>query len=303
MSEPHGEGRWIEMTLEARATDEEAAAAALGEAGALGVIAPPPDPGRGPETPIRLRAFFDRDGSPRPDALAAAVEAVIGPGRARLVGVAEVQDGRWAERYAASLRPFEIGERYLILPVEDPAAPGSTSLQPPGRLAIRLTPSRAFGTGEHPTTRLCLRAIESLDPRGSLLDAGTGSGILAIAAALAGHAPILAIDVDEEAIACARLNAGMNPAARAVRFVVADPSSITGRRYAAVVANLNTAILGACLPHLADRVAPGGIALLSGILRGEEEEIVAAGRALGLGARRRESLGDWSLVEMVKRDG
>src|SRR5262245_25179395 len=126
----------------------------------------------------------------------------------RLESSEPVPDGFWHERWMESLVPFEVGESFLVVP--GPSTPDSTG----GRYVIRLAPGRAFGTGEHATTRMCLSMIEEeITGLSTVLDVGTGSGILAIGAHLMGARMIVAIDTDPDAITTAALNALINDAA------------------------------------------------------------------------------------------
>lgn len=277
-------------------------AAALCDLGATGVSVEAAPPGAPPPDPVRLRAFFD-DAAEVPDA--AGLEsrlAALNPvcAAARLVGTAGVEDGRWVERWVAALAPFAAGTRFVIEPVKDlhdeaPAAAPPAAFR--NRIVLRICPSRAFGTGEHPTTRLCLKEMEGLPLAGrSFLDAGTGSGILAIAARFLGASPVVAFDNDPEAIEVAVANAALNPAAAPITFLDAEPSTIPAGRFHTVAANLNGAILERVLPDLAGLLAPGGRIILSGLLDAEAEAIAAAASALGLRRRRVTSLEGWACL-------
>jgi len=120
----------------------------------------------------------------------------------------DVAEG-WAERWREFHRPVRVGEVWVGQPWQE--APGDA-------IAVVIDPGRAFGTGAHPTTRLCLELLAKL-PRGSVVDVGCGSGVLAIAAAKLGFAPVVAVDVDEHAVACAERNVAANAAAVSVRHV------------------------------------------------------------------------------------
>ncbi|HZQ16201.1 MAG TPA: 50S ribosomal protein L11 methyltransferase [Gaiellaceae bacterium] len=121
-------------------------------------------------------------------------------------------EGGWEEKWRAFHRPVRVGGLWVGPPWEEPDA---------GLLAVVIDPGRAFGTGSHPTTQLCLRALQELD-RGPLLDVGCGSGVLSIAAAMLGHAPVTAVDTDEASVEATRENAERNGVAVDVRLVGAD---------------------------------------------------------------------------------
>jgi ribosomal protein L11 methyltransferase len=165
-----------------------------------------------------------------------------------------VADG-WEERWRAFHRPVRVGPLWIGPPWEE--APTSTS-------AVVIDPGRAFGTGGHPTTRLCLRLLLELD-RGSLLDVGCGSGVLAIAAARLGFSPVVAIDVDEAALKAASRNALANGVAldlrRADAFMEALPAAD------AVVANVSAAFV----PQLAQRLRSPAL-IVSGYLESDRPE-------------------------------
>lgn len=271
---------WIEFRVEAPAPAEEDLAAALCGAGAVGVHVERGTTGA-PEGPrVVLHAFFDRTD---PSATRAVIEQLLGEPLARgarLLAAAPVQDDHWAERWVASLAPFPVGSRFTVVPIEDPArarpgafAPDRSSNE--GRLLLPVCPSRAFGTGEHPTTQMCLEEIEEGDPRGrSLLDVGTGSGILAMAAASLGARPVVAVDTDLEAVRVARANAALLPAAEGVRFACGGPGCLAGAAFETVAANLNAVALVALGEDLVSLLAPGGVLILSGILEGEAKAVI-----------------------------
>jgi ribosomal protein L11 methyltransferase len=303
---------WIEFTIAAPAAGEEELAAALIAAGATGVSVEPAAGGgresRSGSSPIApedwdailLRAFFDA-GTSRPGEaeIAALIRETPGAGgSARILSVASVEEGRWVERWIAALAPFDVGTRFTIVPVADldhpdgarrdsKAAPRGSGRDPRApaisgvRIEIRICPARAFGTGEHATTRLCLEALERVPLRGrSLLDAGTGSGILAIAGVKLGCARVMAFDNDPEAVEVARKNAALNDSAAAITFVRAEAGELRGETYDVITANLNGTILERVLPSLASRLASGGALVLSGILESEADTIAAQVRSL-----------------------
>jgi ribosomal protein L11 methyltransferase len=121
-------------------------------------------------------------------------------------------EGGWDDKWRAFHRPVRVGRLWVGPPWERPDRDA---------LAVVVDPGRAFGTGSHPTTRLCLEALQTLEPA-SLLDVGCGSGVLAIAAALLGFTPVVAVDVEAASVEATRTNAEVNGAAVAVRRVRAD---------------------------------------------------------------------------------
>ena len=210
--------------------------------------------------------------------------------RLKLESSDAVADGFWHERWMESLVPFEIGESFLVVP--GPATPASTG----GRRVIRLTPGRAFGTGEHATTRMCLNILEREVTAGcSLLDVGTGSGILAIGARLMGAGQIVAIDTDPEAIATASRNALINDSGDLMLVAGGLEAIRCGLRFDFVVAN----ITGADIVRLMKRLCVFATRrlILSGILCEEETEVVAAARSNGFDVTAREG-GEWLALSM-----
>jgi ribosomal protein L11 methyltransferase len=175
---------------------------------------------------VELAAYTDGDGEER-------LRRAFG-----VVSSAPVEPD-WADRWREFHRPVEAGPFWVGPPWEP---------LPRGGLAIVIDPGRAFGTGAHPTTRLCLELLGA-GPTGSLLDVGCGSGVLAIAGAKLGYAPVLAVDVDPEAVAATRTNADRNGVAIEARQVdgLVDPLPAVG----IAVANLTLAQVEALAPRLA----------------------------------------------------
>ena len=180
----------------------------------------------------------------------------------------EVSDEDWARRSQADLQPVTVG-RLTISP--------RVSASPRPLDVIVITPSMGFGTGHHATTRLCLAALQTLDlSHQSVLDVGTGSGVLAIAADRLGAARALGIDHDPDAVQAARENLALNPAARDVSFAVADLRTTPLPRASVVTANLTGALLIDTATELVGAVDPGGTLIVSGLLVGERDEVVQA---------------------------
>lgn len=183
----------------------------------------------------------------------------------RALGIQAVPDQDWVRLTQSQFEPVEITPSFWIVP---------TWHEPPAQAqqVIRLDPGLAFGTGTHPTTRMCLRWIAGHAPAGQrVLDYGCGSGILAIGAAKFGAATVDAVDIDEAAVRSAEDNA----AANGVQLSAGLPDRATGR-YDTVLANILATPLKVLAPLLCGHVAPGGHLVLAGILARQAEELKEA---------------------------
>jgi len=214
----------------------------------------------------------------------------------------EVDDENWAERSQENLGPVTVGRITVAPPWAAPrllpVLPAQPGLPPPfGPLAVIIRPSMAFGTGHHATTRLCLVALQMMNLSGTfVLDVGTGSGVLAIAASMLGADGALGIDNDADAVQCARDNLLLNPGATTVRFAIGDLSAGIQNGPAALnmarglqlgppdvlVANLTGDLLRRAAPLLSTAFAPGGGLIVSGVLVEERDAVVGAFSSLDL---------------------
>jgi ribosomal protein L11 methyltransferase len=178
-----------------------------------------------------------------------------------------VADEDWARRSQQNLEPVTVG-RITIVPRSDASSPH------PQPLTIVIEPSMGFGTGHHATTRLCLAALQRTALTGAfVLDVGTGSGILAIAAARLGAAAVLGVDSDADAIRSANGNLELNPGASGIRFTVADVAALPLPRADVITANLTGALLARVAGLLLEALTPEGSLILSGILAEEEGSV------------------------------
>ncbi len=277
------------LTAEVDPGEAERVSALLFEGGARGVEerddsvaampgVPRPAPGR-----TLLVAWF----AGRAQAERAAARAGVEP------AVVEVPDRNWGEAWKQGLSPFSVG-RIFVRPSWIDEAP------PAGAAEVVLDPGMAFGTGTHPSTALCLRAVDEFlagRPGASVLDVGTGSGLLAIAARKLGAGRVVATDNDPTAIRVARENAARNGAA--IELGGAPLSRVRGA-FDLVVANILANTLVDLAPSLARKVAPGGRLLLAGILEGQAADVRRAflGRGLAAAGGRRD--GEWALLAMER---
>jgi len=180
----------------------------------------------------------------------------------------------WNETWKKKFQPIDVGKTLAIVP------PWETS--PAGRTAIIVDPGMAFGTGHHETTRFCLATIERLagqTAHGRFCDIGTGTGILAIAARKLGYAEAVGVDIDPLAIDAARRNVILNELDN-VTIHEGSVEKTTGQ-YDLVAANLLSEILKFLAPQIVARMKPDGLALLSGIMAGQEDEVIETFTALG----------------------
>lgn len=183
----------------------------------------------------------------------------------------------WSNSWKVHFKPLRVGKRLLIVPTWEESAPLQDDL------VIRIDPGMAFGTGGHETTRLCLELLESVMENGpllttpSLLDLGTGSGILAMAASLLGAGRILALDIDPDAVDVARENLALNGLTDQVECGT-EPLESLVETFDIILANILAEELVRLSPYLTDRLNPGGSLILSGILA-EKESLVRSGFA------------------------
>jgi len=186
------------------------------------------------------------------------------PGRVRL---RRVRPENWGESWKRHFRPLTFGPGLLVKPT------WSRRRARTGQAVVVLDPGLSFGTGQHPTTAFCLEQLTAFRPTSgtaSALDIGTGSGILAIAAAKLGYAPVEAFDLDAAAIRIARANARRNGVSRVVRVAKQDLTRLPtrpDRHYDVICANLTDDLLLAEAHRIVARLAPGGRLIVAGILR------------------------------------
>lgn len=235
-----------------------------------------------------------------PDELEADVRRGMGDDIAGLDVVSEqIEDADWVAQSLAGLDPVEAG-RFLVHGSHD------RDKVPADVIGIQVEAALAFGTGHHGTTRGCLLAFEQLlqkhHPR-RILDLGTGTGVLAIAAAKALRQEILASDIDPVSVGIARENAALNDVAGLVRVVEADglddPAIAGDAPYDLVFANILAGPLIALAPDIARVVAPGGTVILSGLLAEQEAMVTDAYRAQGLTVVERTPLDAWMTLTLA----
>ncbi|NDJ61192.1 MAG: 50S ribosomal protein L11 methyltransferase [Chloroflexi bacterium] len=297
--------RWIEVALTVDGEAAEATADVLQRYGYQGVAIefegipaerldddelPPP-------THMTVRAYI-RDDERAPETKAQ-LEAALGhmslmyPMPTPVYRTVDEED--WAEAWKQHYKPLRIGVRLLIRPVWVEIA------RRPDEIEIALDPGMAFGTGTHPTTQLCLEALDAhIQPGAQVFDLGTGSGILAIAAAKLGAAHVLAVDNDPVAVEAALENVAQNDSIDKITVQAGSLASVVGsaRRFDVLVANiLARVIIAMCEERLGEVIRPGGLGLFSGIMVTQADDVEAALRATGLEPFHRRVQGDWVVIE------
>ena len=252
----------------------------------------------GAERAPMWRVFFGT-ATVRDEALAALTRTYRPQGLT--VAAVDVPDEDWAARSQAGLRAVRVGRIVVAPPWDVPHDLGDTNA------LVIIQPSMGFGTGHHETTRLCLGLLQEVDCRArKVLDVGTGSGVLALAAAALGGDSIEAIDVDPDAVGNALENLALNPTlarGATIRFSVADlrppsaqaPGSGLALPADVVMANLTGALLVTAAPDLLARACPGASLILSGFQHHEAAAVLSAfGGATELVMQRTE--GEWAAV-------
>jgi ribosomal protein L11 methyltransferase len=292
------------LRITARVEGEDAA---LGVAAALDEVAGAVAAFETREAEGVVAAVWRVEAYPRAPVLDAALEVCLALAAAaasgRLVHIVEerLPERDWLAENRRAFPPLRIG-RFLVHGSHWPG-PGDAA-RPAGVIAIEIDAATAFGTGEHPSTRGCLMALDSLARRRRFarpLDIGTGSGILAIAAAKRLRRPVLASDVDCASVRVAAHHVRRNGLLGRVRVVCAPGyrSRALGRaRYDLIFANILARPLALMARDLARAIRPGGIAVLAGLLERQEAQVLAAHRAQGLALERRRVIDGWSTLIM-----
>ncbi len=302
---------WIEISLSVDGEAAEAVAELLNRYGHQGVaieqegIMPEAwDDGQAPPiTRMSVRAYIPDDD--RADEAKSRLEAALGH-MSLMYPMPKptyklVKEDDWANAWKVHYHPVRIGRKLFIRPlwVDTPAEPDD--------VVIALDPGMAFGTGTHPSTQLCLEALEDLVKPGiKALDLGCGSGILAIAAAKLGASQIVALDIDPLAVQVTNENAEQNGVTEKIMAQQGSLENVitSARRFDLIVVNiLARIIIPMCNEHLGDVVRPGGKGIFAGIIEEQADDVEAALRKTGLEPYQRRKSGDWTLIEARRPQG
>ncbi len=280
-----------QLTLELAADDVPRAEALLTLAGAETIALEDaaddpvfePEPSTAPLWPtVTLRAVFAGEAE-----LAPLRELLMATFPHTTVVVEELPDAAWRSGLEQTVRARPIGARLWLAPADDPDVPA-------GRVVVRPHMGLAFGTGEHPTTALCLDWLERhVTPGSTLLDYGCGTGVLALAALVLGAQRAYAVDNDEQALLATRTNADLNGLSD--RLLVCAPDALPAVEVDALAANILAAPLVLHAPTFATYVRPGGRIILSGVLEAQAARVAAAYEPY-FGALEQSSRDGWVLL-------
>lgn len=241
---------------------------------------------------ITLRAYFNEapDEKKLREQIVRALKLIDLPEFAlRRVTSSVIDEQDWLAEWKKGWEPILIGERLMICPSWKREQVAGTD-----RIVVEIDPGMAFGTGTHETTRGCLEMLERYWQGGALLDVGTGTGILAIAAIkLYPEARVIGFDVDPEAIEVARENATINGVGEELEIEVNRLASYHEQRFDVVLANLTADVIIPLAPEFPLVTKPGGTLIVSGILREQGDEVLQALTAQGFAPIESKPDGEW----------
>lgn len=300
MSSTYYSKKWPEVSVTHPSEVADALSAFLFDEGAEGLVQEEDADGSGlwltkagfdpvmplEDLPARLDAFLDR------------LVEIFGLSSRPVSKWGVIEAGDWTVKWKEGLEPIEVGSSLVVKPTWcDYPAKGE-------RIVIELDPGMAFGTGRHESTFLCLELLEKEliaagERKLKILDVGTGSGILALAAAALGQSGVMAIDVDREVMNVAEENFIANGLEEKMHLACAVPESIYGK-YDLILANLTSGVILECSEDLNRLASDGGILIMSGILIEQADAVVRCFEEMGFTKRERVDKGEWTALKMVR---
>ncbi len=280
--------KWLELELPVDPAWREVVSAEMFALGCTGIT----------EKENRLLVVFeDTDATALKEAVAARVRGYQPDFEAGAIRLDVIPAENWNENWKRHFKPFRLGRHVVVRPDWEAADPGE------GDIELVITPKMAFGTGHHETTRLILRLLEACDLAGKkVLDAGTGSGILAIYAARRG-ARVVAFDNDPEAMENAAENGAMNGVQNSIQWLTGELRVVPAGVFDLILANINRNVLLEMAGTLPAHAAPGTRLILSGLLLDDEQKVLAAYREQGWDFSGREEEGEWVALKFKWQKG
>lgn len=259
---------YVELTVAAPVAAEETVTAALTACDTLGGWV---------EKPGLFRGYFSAPAADLPARFRGAWSELTGEPCVYPIVVRELPTRDWLGAWRATVRPIAITPRLWIAP------PGAGPENDTDSKVVWIQPGLGFGTGSHATTQALLRWLDRGSPFRSVLDVGTGSGVLALAAVALGARRVVGLDIDRDAIAGAIDNRARNVQPSELMLIRGSTASLRpGHRFECVLANLDSPTLADELPRIADLCSPGGRVGVAGLLLAEHEPLIDASRQLGL---------------------
>ncbi len=272
---------WLAVTLEAKREAVEGALPLLGEKWGGALLREGED---------KVEAVFYLS---EPERVSQLLEEAQELG-CKVLAVEEIPNKDWAEGWKEHFRPLKVGRRFWVYP------PWERPSLKSGEIGLVIDPGQAFGTGHHPTTALMLQALEDLGPGLSqkrVLDLGTGTGILAIAAARLGASRVVALDIDPEALRACAHNARLNGVSLEIRDL---PLEEWEEEFDLILANISAWELKRLARTISLRATPGGLLFLAGFLRKEMPEMRACYQSLGWQLLREAHREEWGFLAFFK---
>jgi len=273
--------RWLELSAEVAPDAEEAVADVLRRHVHAGVSI------EGGETSVVVKGYLPADGdlARRRRALRRQLAPLVSSSALRTRWLSEED---WAHVWKKFFPVLRVSPRLVVCPTWRSYRPRR------GEAVIRLDPGMAFGTGQHPTTLMCLRALEELlRPGMDVLDLGTGSGILALAAARLGATSVLALDIDPQAAVVARENVRLNGLEAVVRVEEGGLDEAPSAAFDLAMANISAAVIVEVAAALAAVLRPGGVLIVAGFSAESADRVSSALTGTGLAVERALADGDW----------
>jgi len=286
-------GSWWELRIEADVQTHDAISAYLFDLGCTGVITSDDNPRKltaylqmkiGSSDQVRaIEQYLNEIPSHFPDA------------STPILNLRHLEEQNWSENWKRFFKPEKVTERLSIIP------PWDRPLSPLRGDYILMNPGPAFGTGKHPTTKMCLKALEKIEkPQGwDMLDVGTGSGILSIYGALLGASRIVGIDLDTEALRWAKRNARLNRVEHKIHFT-STPIKKINRQFFVVAANLVYDTICALDRELARVTSEGGHLIISGLLWDQVDLVIDKFTPKGLQLTGKDFMDEWAMVLLTR---